>query len=84
MSVGEYVGDVFVSSLSEAVHEHAVVLDTSPRQNVQQSTVPLNRRLARLHVALLSARDAPYNSWRFSAVVASFVARTKLLNVEPG
>ena len=22
--------------------------------------------------------------WRFSAVVASFVARTKLLNVEPG
>jgi len=25
-----------------------------------------------------------YYSWRFSAVVASFVARTKLLNVEPG
>jgi len=25
-----------------------------------------------------------YYGWRFSAVVASFVARTKLLNVEPG
>ena len=25
-----------------------------------------------------------YIGWRFSAVVASFVARTKLLNVEPG
>ena len=24
-----------------------------------------------------------HTSWRFSAVVASFVARTKLLNVEP-
>ena len=38
----------------------------------------------RLLTVSLSRRSGSNDSWRFSAVVASFIARTKLLNVEPG
>ena len=41
-------------------------------------------RMDRRHYCYCCEKTQAYTGWRFSAVVALFVARTKLLNVEPG